>query len=153
MELIDQASLFSMFHDGILVKLEKQEDNVLFQVDIQYIAELINPNYECLNGYFKHCSELVFIGWSGETIFDLSNLEENENIQPDIMGAEAKGDLVEVYCSIAPPSYGSPSYGGFLKFKAEDIKIFDQDNNPITLQQIREGCTQYWRKFSKGNNL
>jgi hypothetical protein len=147
MNLRDQASLFSRFHDGILVKIEKQEDNVFFQVDIQYIAAIINPDYEYFNGYLKHCSELIFIGWSGETIFDLSNLEENENIQPDIMDAEFKGDLVEVYCSIVP------DYGGWLKFKAEDIKIFDQDNNPITLQQIKECCTQYWSKFSKGNNL
>lgn len=142
MDLIDQASLFSMFHDGSLVKLEKQESNVLFQVDIQYLAEIINPNYEYFNGYLKHCRELAFVDFPGKTIFDLSNLQEAENIQPEILSAEVIENSVKVYCSI------DFNYGGVFQFKAEDIKIFDQDNNQITLQQIRQFCKQYWSNLS-----
>jgi hypothetical protein len=48
MVLENQANIFCILHDCSFSKFIRNKDDVEFTIDIQYLAELINPKFSCL---------------------------------------------------------------------------------------------------------
>lgn len=66
-----QVDVFNIFHDGTLNNLQLDEftNVVAFEIDCEYIVELLVQGQSKLYGKFKNCKEIFFKDWDkGEVI-------------------------------------------------------------------------------------
>lgn len=139
--LDEQIDMFNMFHDGTIIALVKEENSINFEIDIPYLAELINPEFSSFKGKLMECTEFCYKEWDEDSpIADLASIEK---LDLGILDAKlhTEGSIV-VSC-------WNSNLGGELTIKAEDIIIYDQSNRMISYKELIDLCHSYWCKFGE----
>jgi len=134
MENRTKVSIFNMFHDGQFVFLERNEQEVLFEIRIDFLAELLQPEYTNFKGILRRCRECRFEPWEGATIYEDIKAINTLIRDMDILDTQLIDEQVVINC------YGmkKKEKGGDFFFCCDDIELFDQDGFPITVEKLEE---------------
>ncbi|WML34972.1 hypothetical protein [Clostridium sp. OS1-26] len=142
MVLENQADIFSIFHDGSFTKFIKNQSDVEFIIEIEYLAELINPMFSLFKGKLKNCTKLEYHVW-GEEHRIIDNLSTLGALDLEVLYAEVKGNYIEAKC------FDDENCGGDLVIVTDDIIIFDENNQEVLLNKLVEICKSYWNSKHK----
>ncbi len=141
MNLENQQLLFSLFHDGSILNIKKDNHNYTFKVDILYLAERIYPDFCYLNVRLVGVQEFVLeIVEFSKVITDIDQMNQ---FDIEVLQAEIEDDGIKILCSC---DRGDFSY---LTIKADDIQVYDPDWNAIELAQLEQIARGYWEDFAK----
>jgi hypothetical protein len=140
------ADVFSINHDGVIIKLEQINSSLNIQVDIQYLASVKNSQNRILDLKLLECSNFKFVDFidNNKIYRDIKMIQEMEL---SIINAEVKENIivVGVSCNDECP-YGE------LQFSAKDIVIFDQNGVEIEYTELIAMAKEYWGRLAKKND-
>ncbi len=140
MNLENQEMLFSIFHDGSIEEIRDSVDGIEFTVDIMYLAERIKPQFRGIIVKLIYPAELFLE--DVDTNEMLQDLKELNKLDIEILKTNISEDKVKVFCSVN----GGQSFG-YLNVKASEINIYDPERNPISLEDLKKICKNYWDDF------
>lgn len=148
----DIRDVFSIFHDGGIVDCEGDLDKMTLTIQCNYLAELINPDFENFYVDLIGITKLHFDPWMNP--IDLDKIEFNSHeeflkVGLEILSSDIKDDYVLITCN----QYDADlDYcGGNLMISATDFGLYDHDKNVMTIEELDSICILYWDKFSKRN--
>jgi hypothetical protein len=139
-----QADVLSCFHDGGFTELNRDGNDIRFFMEINYIAELIDPDYTGFQCILTDCKEIFFELYGGRRIDNLVQILE---LDLEIGSAEVADDKVMVYCRCCKDLEGNwctEDFGGILYFNADDLRIFNEAGMEMSLDELLEVCNRYW---------
>lgn len=142
LKLEEQELLFSIFHDGSIYEIIVASDQLVFQVDIMYLAERISPNFRCFYIHIKRPLEFYFE--ESDSLKKIFDLEEINKLELEILKTEINKGVIKVFCSA-----NNGNIFGFLHIKAVEIEIYDQLHKSIELERLRTIAQEYWDDFGK----
>ena len=144
----DIARAFSIFHDGSLTLTSAAPDLGL-KVEIQYLAERIDPQYSGFRVVLHNHHGLAFSPWyteSGQTKGDLVEFEQIFNLDLGVLQADANAGLIEVVCDAYPTD--SSFSGGVLRFWAESASVSDESGRDYTVEELAKLASSYWSEWA-----
>jgi len=146
--LEDQCDFFSIFHDGGFTTLQRKGNDIEFQVDIEYLAEIIDPTYTAFSVALKNCHYCAFESWDDNKVRD-ENLDSLNTYISDmeISKADCANDLINVVCLDS-----RKNSGGFFFFSCGRVVVFDEGGREITLDELKDIASRYWESFAQRNN-
>ncbi|WP_160680559.1 hypothetical protein [Clostridium sp. C8-1-8] len=143
MNLENQATIFSIFHDGIFANFKTNSEDIEFTIEIHYLAQVMHPSFNLFKGVFKNCTKFEYHVW-GEENSIIYTLDTLIKLDLEINDAKVVDDHIEIICLT-----DDNNHGGNLLIKAEDIILSDEDDHIITVNKLTEICKAYWDSFSK----
>lgn len=143
MENTTNVNMFSLLYEGSFVSLKRSNQDILFEIDLQYLAELIRSEYTIFRGILKTCRECRFEPWGEEIIYEDITVIQQLLEEMEMLHTKSHGEEVVVDCY--NPSFdplrteGQYKYiGGRFIFSCENVELFDQGGNSITVEQLEE---------------
>ena len=146
MDINKIVHVFQINHDGSIVKIEEESEDILnIDVEIQYLAEIIDKKFNIfrykLFGYSK-----LFLNCCIDKSSDKSyyNTKEIENMGLTILTAEKNDNVIVITVTSV---LSEDCIFGQLHIQAEDIIIYDQENNKIEYEKLKEISKNYWKNL------
>ena len=141
----DIRDVFSIFHDGGIVDCKGDFTKLTLTIQCNYLAELINPNFEYFYVDLIGVIRLDFDPWMNPV--ELEKIEFNSHddflkVDLEILSAEAKDDLVIITCNQHDTDLDY--CGGNLMISANDFNVLDHNKTTMTIEQLETVCRQYW---------
>ncbi len=141
----DIRDIFSIFHDGGIVDCEGDLNKLTLTIQCNYLAELINPNFENFYVDLIGITKLNFDPWMNP--IDLKKIEfksheEFLKLDLEILSAEIKDDFVLVSCNQHDTDLDF--CGGHLMISANDFRLYDHNKNILTIDELDSICRLYW---------
>ncbi len=118
-----------MFHDGTITQLLKGAKTTSMEIEIEYLAELINKNFTSFICEFINFEEINFKFWE-EDNFTVIDSELLQNYELEIIEAEEIDNTVVLKC------LSNIKNGGNFYIQTETIKIYDQEKNEISISKL-----------------
>ncbi len=144
--------VFSIFHDGSLVSYTNDGDDLRLEVEIQYLAERVNPSFRKFNVNLFRVGDLQFSTWPSnlkaepETITELRRIFE---AGLEILEGNIKDGLIEVVCNQHSPAFAY--CGGELRFRCTCATVTDEAGKAYSIEELDALCKGYWDDWSKRN--
>jgi hypothetical protein len=143
MELDKIIDVFSINHDGTIVNIRKEKNDLNIDIDIQYLAQYFEKSFTIMKYKIKDFLKLEFIDCDNNKYENISEINKMElNIYEAELGEDGN-IIINVWSDKIP--YGK------LFLWGNDIKIYDQNNSEIEYNKLIEICENYWDNFS--NNI
>jgi hypothetical protein len=141
MQKSDQSAIFNIFHDGTFLSVQREADDIVFRIEIQYLAAMIDPAYSYFTGIFKNCRQFLLQLW-GE---DKKCYEDIDRISMLLMNMEISRSIFEntqvvVHCL----SEEEEHVGSSLIFSCESVMLFDEGQRGVTFDELQEISRRYW---------
>lgn len=134
----DARDLFSIFHDGSIVAVEKSGNDLRLKIDIQYLAELIEKNFEYFEVLLQQVRTFELATWEDGRITDLAKIAAVEfGIQSTTLDETNKITVHGDYY---------PDGGGTLYIDAAAYELYDQRGELMSLDQLKELSRYYWKE-------
>ena len=146
----DIRDIFSIFHDGGIVDCEGDFDKLTLTIQCNYLAELINPDFENFFVDLIGINKLEFDPWTNPIHLekrDFRSHEEYLKVDLEILSAEIKDDFVLITCNQHDTDLDF--CGGNLMISANGFKLFDHNNKQMTMDQLDSISRTYWDNASK----
>lgn len=141
---LQQSHVFNLFHDGCFTSIRRAENNIEFQVEVQYLAEMIDPAYTYLLGVLRNCQYCVFELWTNDqTHYEDINVINELIANMEISDASHENERISVHCL-----GDQKSIGGTLVFVCDEILLFDEGGKAIALEELQKMTRRYWDRFS-----
>ncbi|BDD01373.1 hypothetical protein PEPS_36530 (plasmid) [Persicobacter psychrovividus] len=142
--------VFSIFHDGGIVDCQGDLNKLILTIQCNYLAELINPDFENFYVDLICVNKLDFDPWMNP--IDLKKIEfksheEYLKVDLEILSSEIEDDYVLITCNQHDTDLDY--CGGNLIISANDFRLFDHNKNVMTIEELESICRLYWDKFSK----
>ena len=137
--------LFSKFHDGWIVNCYLERDILYMDVEIQYLAERIDPSFHKFSIELIQVDNISFSTWPNNTQSQPEILTEISTIfTPDleILQGKLRDDLIEVTCNQPSSDFGY--CGGEIYFTALSAKVTDGAGKSYSLDELDGLCKGYW---------
>jgi hypothetical protein len=141
--------IFSIFHDGEIVCASLDNGNLVMDVEIQYLAERINPSYKKFIVRLENIRDMRFKTWPRDLksepalITDVSAIFKPEL---DILEGNVKDGLFKVVCIQTSPDFDY--IGGELYFQAESAQVTDEGGRHYSIDELYSLCKGYWDELS-----
>jgi hypothetical protein len=152
MDTEEQKDIFNMFHDGCFTHFCQVDNDLHFEVDIEYLAQMLHPAYHRFKGILKNCQRLALKFWDDEEIIEDRNRINELVDELEIANAENNPDGVSIYCHrygrLPDNRYGSLP-GGELSIVCDAISLFDEAGQAMSVDDLRTICQNYWQDFGK----
>jgi hypothetical protein len=143
--------VFSIFHDGVICEWTGNLNSLIFKVECQYLAELIDKSFTSFYINLVSIDKLLLDPWMNPIELPKKIKTELSDIfhaDLDILSAKIEENYVAVSCNQTDISFDY--CGGSLLINCKSISIFDQNKNIITIKKLDEICNYYWdQKFGK----
>ncbi|MDR0524338.1 MAG: hypothetical protein LBG90_00515 [Spirochaetaceae bacterium] len=138
------VNILAINHDGTIIKIVPENYNLNIQVEIQYLANMINEKYTIMNYKLLEYSKFVFIDiYKNNKIYtDIDEIAKTE-LSIGYTRYENNNIIIDVFSSDCP--YGQ------IHLMANDIIIYDQNDIEIDYEQMIKMSEEYWNNFSKNN--
>jgi hypothetical protein len=138
-------TIFSLLHDGTITHWSGDKNSLTLTVDCQYLAERIDKSFSKFYVELIQVDEMVLSTWPNPLDRPVRILKEPIDIfkaELEILSADVMDDRVIVACN----QYNTElDYsGGNLMISCKAIKVFDQDRNELTMDDLTEICKGYW---------
>lgn len=142
--------IFSILHDGTIAYFSGDKKLLTLIVDCSYLAQRIDKSFDNFYVDLIGVKNISLTTWPNPTTLPSKTLTEMKDIfeaQLEILSADIKADNVIVSCGQYDTSYNYS--GGNLTINCEAIKIYDQNKNELTIDNLDAVCKSYWDEFSK----
>jgi hypothetical protein len=148
----DIPDVFSLLHDGRVVRAELRGDNLQFEVEIRYLAELVRPTFEKFAVTVFGVRAVSFVTWPNDATAPAGTLTSATEIFQaplQILSGESEGGRVRVVCN--QPSSAFEYCGGDLYFQAEGAVVRDEAGTEYPIEGLRALAQTYWSRWSERN--
>lgn len=150
--VVSLSKLFSIFHDGCIVGHASQGSSLTLDVEIQYLADLINPDYTSFRLIMRAVDGLLFRTWPNDADAEGEQLTSASLIfapELEILNASSEGDALKIMCN---QSSGEWNYcGGELLLKVDSASVFDQGGREYSIDELEFICERYWSDWKTRN--
>jgi len=139
------SDIFTIFHDGEIACCEPNGDALRLEVEIEYLAERINPAFRKFTIQLYGVEDLRFQTWPRdpqshpEILRDLKVISKSEL---GILQGNIKEGQIQVICDQHAPEFDY--CGGELFFTAESVEVFDESGKSYSMKALDELCEGYW---------
>lgn len=142
--------VFSIFHDGSIVDCKGDSERLTLTIQCNYLAELIDTDYENFYVELFEISKLDFEPWMNPP--DLKKIvfyshEDYLKTDLDILSAELKEGFVLIVCAQYDNRLNYA--GGTLMISAKDFQLYDHNGKTMTIGQLDSISQKYWKEFNK----
>lgn len=143
-------SMLSVFHDGEINHAVKSNSCLKFDVNIQYLAERINPEFLAFSVILEGIESLTFTTWPDEKdeepeIFTDINSIFTKDL--GILSGEIENESIKLACNQPIPGLGY--CGGFLSLKANSAIVKDEAGKEYSIDELISLSSDYWDEWSK----
>ncbi len=146
-KLEEQCDFFNIFHDGGFTTLQRKGNDIEFQIDIEYLTEIIDPTYTYFSVALKNCHYCAFESWDDNEVRDEDVNVINTYIEDmEILNANCENNQVHVICH-----GGLKSIGGYFIFSCDRIVVLDEEGNEVTLDELKGIARRSWESFAQKN--
>jgi len=137
-------AVLSQLQEGYIEEMTKEGDTVNIKIECKHLAGLIHESYSNFYVVLKGCKDLYFSPWEDEENI-VSVLKDIQLFKPDILNVEkADYQYVKIYSNCE-----HVYTGGNIMILAHDILVFDEELNPIELDQLLDLSDKYWFSSDK----
>lgn len=139
MELKKIMNVFSINHDGKIVNIEEEMNDLNIDIELEYLAKYFDKTFSLIKYKIMNFKKLEFIDCDNNKCDKISEIK---NMKLNIYEAEIgknKNIIIKVWSDKIP--YGE------LYLWGTDIKIYDQNNCEIEYNKLDEICERYWDNF------
>ncbi|WP_215226681.1 hypothetical protein [Echinicola shivajiensis] len=143
--LNDIQDIFSIFHDGEIVDCKGDFNKLTLTIQCNYLAELINPDFENFYLNLSEINKLDFDPWMnpiGLEKTDFDSYEDYLKVDLKIISAEIKDDSIIETCNQHDADLDF--CGGNLMVSVKDFNLYDHNMTPMTIDQLALICRKYW---------
>jgi hypothetical protein len=146
----DISDIFSILHDGTISGWIGDKDLLELTVDCEYLAERIDKSFDKFYVELSDLEKLELEPWTNPVdlpTFIKIDFADIFKADLEILSADIKGDVVVVTCNQHDTNFDY--CGGNLTIGCKSIKLFDQNKNELSIDQIDKICNKYWDEWSK----
>jgi hypothetical protein len=139
MELEKIMNVFSINHDGIIINLEEEINDLNIDIEIEYLAKYFDKTFSIIKYKIMDFKKIKFIDCDNNKYDKISEIK---NMELSIYKAEIgknENIIIKVWSDKIP--YGE------LYLWGNDIKIYNQNNYEIEYSKLQEICEKYWHNF------
>lgn len=141
------SSLFSMLHDGAISAWQGDKNLLTLTIECDYLAQRINKAYNKFYIDLIQIEKLELEPWSNPIENALRIKTQFEDIfkeELEIITANIIDEIVVISCNQYDTSIDY--CGGNLSIACKEIKLYDQEKNELTLNQLELLCKDYWKR-------
>jgi hypothetical protein len=142
--------VFSILHDGEISAWSGDHTQLILTIDCQYLAERINKSFQKFYVELLQVDDLSLTTWLNPLDSPVQKLIELSDIfkaKLQLLSAEIKEEKVVIECNQHDLKFNY--CGGYLTIACHAIKVFDQDKNELTIDQLDGLCKSYWADMSR----
>lgn len=142
------ATVFSIFHDGVIVNHNSLTNGIELTVECQYLVELINANFTKFYLRLNDVTLLEFETWMNSAVLKSQLQTTSSDIfktELEILSAEIKEGAVEVCCSQNNHEFNYS--GGILKIVAKKITVYCENKKEISIERLCAIGNSYWKNL------
>jgi len=146
----DIRDIFSILHDGGISAWTGDKNLLTLTVECQYLAERIDKSFDRFYVELTNVDELFLSTWPNPFDLPVQTLTEPSDIfkaELEILSADIKDEKVVIACNQHDTDFDY--CGGNLTISCENIKVFDQNKNELTIDQFDVICKSYWDDMHK----
>ena len=139
-----------MLHDGGISAWTGDKNLLILTVECQYLAKCIDKSFDRFYIELTNVSELFLSTWPNPFDLPVQTLTEPSDIfkaELELLSADIKDGEVIISCNQHDAEFDY--CGGNLTISCETIKVFDQSNNELTIDQLDTICKNYWGEWNK----
>ena len=141
----DIRDIFSILHDGTISAWTGNKDLLVLTVNCQYLAERIDKSFDKFYVELTNIDKIELDPWPNP--FDIPTIIKTDfadifQAELEILSAEIKNNAVVLACNQHNTDFDY--CGGHLTINCKAIKIFDQNNNELTIDHLDKICNDYW---------
>ena len=147
----DIRDIFSILHDGRISAWTGDKNLLTLTVECQYLAVRIDTSFDRFYVELSQVDELLLTTWPNPFDLPVLTLTEPSDIfkaELELLSTEIKDLKVVIACNQHDMNFDY--CGGNLTISCQNIKVFDQNKNELTIDQFDEICKNYWDEWSKG---
>jgi hypothetical protein len=146
----DIRNIFSILHDGTIAAWTGDKNLLTLTIECLYLAERIDKSFDKFYVELIQVEALCLVTWPNP--FDLpvqifTELHDIFKAELEILSAEIKDENVIVACNQSDMTFNY--CGGHITIGCQAIKIFDQNKNEMTIDELYTICKSYWDGWSK----
>ena len=150
--LEDIRDIFSILHDGRTSTWSGDKNSLTLKVNCEYLAERIDKSFKSFYIECRQIDKLELHPWMNpidlpQTL--LTDIKDVFEAELEILSAEIENDFVKITCN--QHNLDFDYCGGTLLLNCKEIKIFDQAQRQLTIDEFDKICNDYWNRC--GNEL
>ena len=140
--------ILNIFQEGIFESLHFSNGDLNFKLECSFLARFLENNSHYFYGVFKGCKDIYFTFWE-EDQFSLDKIEDIENLKLYLMNTEtSENGYFKIYCNS-----NHLLSGGNLFLKVQDLKIFNEEFEELTLHDLNNLAEKHWYHVEGAENL
>jgi hypothetical protein len=148
------SDIFSIFHDGKIIKCNREKDSLRMEVEIEYLAKRINPGFKKFMIHLAGIEDILFYTWPSD-LKSKPELFTDTNIifkpELEILGSDFKAGQIEIVCNQHSPNFDY--CGGELYLTATVAEVADEGGKRYSLAELEILCNGYWDELGNRMNL
>lgn len=144
--------IFSIFHDGGIVNCQIENDTLMMDVEIQYLAERINPSFRKFSIALTEVGSIRFLTWPNDLQSEPALMTDVKTIfksDLEILEANIKGGEIQIVCNQCSPEFNY--CGGELYFTAVSAEVMDEVGKSYSISELEALCKGYWDEWQNDN--
>ena len=142
--------VFSVLHDGTIIEWAGDKNLLTLKIGCQYLAERIDSTFENFFVELFNINRLALVPWMNPIELEQEYFVELKDIfqaELDILSADIENDLVKVICNQRNVDFDY--CGGTLYINCNEIRIYDQERNELTMERLDQIGREYWDEFAR----
>jgi len=146
------SDVFSIFHDGGIVRCHEENGSLLLEVEIQYLAERIYPAFQKFAVLLEDVKDVYFSTWPSDlksapvVLKDIASIFKPEL---EILESNVKEGQIQVVCN--QHSHEFDYCGGELYLSAASVEVTDEGGKSYSLDELDALCKGYWDEWANKN--
>lgn len=148
----DIRDIFSIFHDGGIATADVQGDNLVLEIDIQYLAERVKPEYKGFKVILYGFRDAEFSTWPSDLKSEPEKIADVHSIfkpELEVLEASIKANKIEVVCNQHSSEYDY--CGGELSFIVDSAEVQDESGKSYSIEELDIICKGYWDEWAAKN--
>ena len=145
--------IFSIFHDGTIIKWGKQGSGIEIIVEIPYLTQIICKSYEWFSITLYDVNQMDFETWPhAGTVkpWVIKNLNDIFKPELEILSAELENNLQKITCNQHSTEF--EYCGGHLRFSCIDATVRDPSGKEYSIEDLDKICNEYWDTWVASNS-
>jgi hypothetical protein len=143
--LDDIAAIFAVFHDGSIISADFDAPALRLVVEITYLAERVNPEYESFSVRLDGISRVALTTWPcapdlPPTLIEGAAAVFSADLQ--ILDGSRDEEAIKVVCSQHDRSL--PFSGGELYIRAATATVTDPSGKEYSVAELFHLSSSYW---------
>lgn len=139
------SDVFSIFHDGGIANCHHENGSLIIEIEIQYLAERINPDFQKFMLRLDDVKNLHFSTWSSDLKSEPQVLRDTTTIfksELEILEGNFEEKQIKVVCIQHSPEFDY--CGGELYFSSTSVEVTDEAGKGYSIEELYALCKSYW---------